>query len=469
MSLGDERLSTTDSKGNRIFLHPAEVKGFFRKYRTLTQAVLICLFLIVPWLKWDGTQLLLFDIAGRTFHILGFIFKAHDAPLIFLILAVGTIALAFVTAIWGRVWCGWACPQTVFIDAIYRRIEYWIQGDYLKRRKLAKQGWDQEKITKIGSTWIAYTIISMLIAHSFVAYFVGSERLIEMMQGSPRENWNAFLIVMSMTLVLLFDFGWFREQFCIIACPYGRIQSVLMDKKSVSVLYDMKRGEPRKSAGVSKEKQGDCVNCNRCVEVCPTGIDIRRGIQMECIGCTACIDACDDIMTKVKKPVGLIRYSSEYEMEKGISLPASKRLLRPRVLAYSAAIISASLLLLFLVGQREPVLVNVLKTKDAPYSKIDENGNSFILNHFKIHLHNQTNNIVRVEVQTQSNDLEFILPQNNILIESNQHTELHFFVRFSILLSKTQSGKFERDLKIKVKLPEKEYEVTKGLVLVGPI
>jgi len=325
MSLGDERLSTTDNKGNRIFLYPAEVKGFFRKHRNIVQVALILFFLVLPWLKWNGVQLFLFDIPNRTFHLFGILFKAHDAPLIFLVLAIVTIGLAFITALFGRVWCGWACPQTVFIDGVFRRIETWVQGDYLKRRKLTKDPWTSEKISKISFTWFLYFIVSAIIAHSFVAYFVGSDRLIAMILGTPQENWTAFTIVMGMTLVLLFDFGWFREQFCIIACPYGRIQAVLMDKKSMSVIYDYNRGEPRKDPAVSKDKQGDCVNCRRCVEVCPTGIDIRRGIQMECIGCTSCIDGCDVIMTEVKKPLGLIGYHSNVENKNIVQIPYKKK------------------------------------------------------------------------------------------------------------------------------------------------
>lgn len=465
MSLGDERLSTTDDKGNRIFLYPAEVKGFFRKYRNIVQAGLILFFLILPWLKWNGVQIFLFDIPHRTFHLFGILFKAHDAPLIFLVLAVGTIGLAFVTAVFGRVWCGWACPQTVFIDGVYRRIETWIQGNYIKRRKLAKDPWSFEKVSKISATWILFFIVSTIIAHSFVAYFVGADRLIEMMHGTPKENWTAFTIVMGMTLVLLFDFGWFREQFCIIACPYGRIQSVLMDKKSMSVMYDYNRGEPRKDLSVPKDKQGDCVNCNRCVEVCPTGIDIRRGIQMECIGCTACIDACDEIMTKVKKPLGLIRYSSEFEIEKKISIPAKERIFRPRVLGYFSVILGLSVLLLYLVGIRDPLMVSVLKAKDTPYSLIKENSQDLVLNHFKLHLHNQSSQAMKVNV---SADVDLVIPQNNIILNPNSSQEIHFFAKFIPNLSKEQKGSFKRNLNLEMIQGDKKNQIVKELTLVGP-
>ena len=465
MSLGDERLSTTDNKGNRIFLYPAEVKGFFRKYRNIVEVVLVLFFLILPWLKWNGIQIFLFDIPNRTFHLFGILFKAHDAPLIFLVLAVGTIGLAFVTALFGRVWCGWACPQTVFIDGIYRRIETWVQGNYIKRRKLAKDPWNKDKILKISITWVLYFIVSAIISHSFVAYFTGSDRLIEMMQGAPKENWTAFTIIFGMTLVLLFNFGWFREQFCLIACPYGRIQAVLMDKKSLSVMYDYNRGEPRKDPSVPKDKQGDCVSCNRCVEVCPTGIDIRRGIQMECIGCTACIDACDEIMTKVKKPLGLIRYSSEFEIETKTHIPVKEKLLRPRVIAYFLVIVLMGSLLLYLVQDRDPLMVSVLKAKDAPYTIIKENSSELVLNHFKLHMHNQSSDKIEVVI---SSEVELVIPQNNLIINPNTSQEIHFFTKFPATLIKEFKGSLKKNLNIDIKAGDKKIKMQKELTLVGP-
>ncbi|MES2768347.1 MAG: cytochrome c oxidase accessory protein CcoG [Bdellovibrionota bacterium] len=465
MSLGDERLSTTDNKGNRIFLYPAEVRGFFRRHRNIVEVALILFFLILPWLKWNGIQIFLFDIPNRTFHLFGILFKAHDAPLIFLVLAVGTISLAFVTALFGRVWCGWACPQTVFIDGIYRRIEAWIQGNYIKRRKLSGEPWHKEKILKVSLTWLCYFVVSAVIAHSFVAYFVGSDRLIGMMTGTPKENWTAFTIVMGMTLVLLFNFGWFREQFCIIACPYGRIQAVLMDKKSLSVMYDYNRGEPRKDPNISKEKQGDCVNCNRCVEVCPTGIDIRRGIQMECIGCTACIDACDEIMEKVKKPLGLIRYSSEFEIESKTHISVRNKILRPRVLAYLFVILLMSTLLIYFVQSRDPLMVSVLKAKEAPYSLIKENGEDRVLNHFKLHMHNQSSDIIFAQI---SSDIELVLPQNNLMLNPNTSREIHFFAKFSTALIRESGGSIKKDLRIDIRINNKNTQILKELTLVGP-
>ncbi len=468
MSLGDERLTTTDKKGRRIFLYPAEVRGFFRKYRTITQAALIIFFLVLPWITVDGQQLLLLDISNKTFHFFGLNFKAHDAPMIFLVLAVLTIGIALLTALLGRVWCGWACPQTVFIDGVYRKIEVWIQGNYIQRRKLSKEGWTPNKISKISLTWVAYFIVSTLIAHSFVSYFVGSQRLIQMIQGTPQENWAAFLIVMSMTGVLMFDFGWFREQFCIIACPYGRFQAALMDKKSISVVYDYNRGEPRKDPSVPKNQQGDCVSCRRCVEVCPTGIDIRRGIQMECIGCTACIDACDEIMEKVNKPLGLIRYGSEHELETKSKPTWISLLTRPRVVLYSVILFAVMGILSFLIQNREPIMVSVLKVRGAPYSKLVEGSISYTLNHFKLHVHNQSSEEMIVFLSADD-DVSLVVPQNNIRLSSNSSREVHFFAKFKEDLSKENKGSLHRALNIEAKTKKEVRNIIKDLTLVGPI
>lgn len=434
MSLGDERLSTTDESGKRIFLYPGDARGKFRNWRNITQAVLILFFLILPWLQWNGHQLVHLNIAERSFSLFGHLFKAHDAPLIFLILGIATITLAFVTSVWGRVWCGWACPQTVFIDGVYRRIETFFLGNYLAKRKLQTQPWNFEKLRKFIPLWLAYFLVSSLIAHSFIAYFVGSEQLLQMIQGSPEQNWQAFLLVMGMTLLLLFDFGWFREQFCIVACPYGRIQSVLMDHKTVSVLYDEKRGEPRKGSTLSRnQKVGDCVNCRRCVQVCPTGIDIRRGIQMECIGCTACIDACDEIMRKVNKPEGLIRYSSEYEMLKVKTLSLRERLTKPRSLIYLVLIAVLSIALILSVTLRKNLSVTQLRHQGLPYQVIKTEAEHYILSQAKLHLHNQSYSEYEVTIERLGavSGVELVIPQNLKILKRNHAYDLTIFAKIT--------------------------------------
>jgi len=464
--LPEERLSTMDETGKRVYIFPAQVKGIFRRYRTMVQVILILFFLFLPWVKINGHQAVLLDITQRKFAIFGLTFWAHDGPLIFFLLAALSLGLAFVTAIWGRIWCGWACPQSVFIDGVFRRIEYWVIGSHIKQVNLAKAPMNGEKFLKYSVTWILFTVISLIIAHSFLAYFVGAERLVEMTQNNPRENWTVFLIMAFITAVLLFDFGWFREQFCIIMCPYGRFQSVLMDDDSLTVSYDPVRGEPRRGTTKPGEAEGDCINCYKCVVVCPTGIDIRKGMQMECVGCTACIDACDEVMEKIGKPRGLIRYAT------GNSLRGMKsKFFTPRVVIYSALLILTVLLLAVNISRREDIVVTILRGKDTPYQVIKGDGDDKeIINHFKIHLKNQTFDDISLKMVMpeiwKEKEVEVISQTDTINLGAGKDFTAHFFVKFPGEITEatgTQTIKLEF-----VSTGKDEIKFEKDLKLVGP-
>lgn len=374
-----ERPNTLDPFGSRLRVIPGEVRGPLKRWRSRVYFVLLLVFLALPWIRIGGRQALLLDIPARRFEMFGGLFLAHDAPLLFLIMMLAMLLIVLVTALWGRVWCGWACPQTVFIEAVYRRIEIWIEGNYIERRRLHARPMDVDKFRKVATKWLLFLVVSSVFAHSFIAYFVDSRRLLEMMQASPGENWVYFLMVSCVTALLAFNFGWFREQFCLVMCPYGRFQSVLMDSQSVTVAYDEKRDL-------------DCVKCNRCVQVCPTGINIRHGLQMECIGCTACIDACNEIMTKVKKPQGLIRYKRA--AEKALSV------WRPRISAYLAMIVVLVGILIASLSGRQGHSITVLRAKDVPFQILSDGR---VMNHFKAHFVNQERN---------SQKFEILLPQD---------------------------------------------------------
>lgn len=422
MEAGD-RLSMLDEFGGRRFIIPAEVLGRFRKWRNWVYFILMAIFLGLPWIKVGGHQALHFDIGQRRFVVFGSVFHAHEAPIIFYLLAISVLALALMTAIWGRVWCGWACPQTVFIDLVYRRIEQWVEGGYIERRKLYLGPMTATKFRKYSFKWFLYFVVSSLFAHSFIAYFSGANELLAMTQRPPEQNMTYFLLVTVTTAVLMFNFGWFREQFCIIMCPYGRIQSLLMDRSTINVMYDSDRGEPRKGSVPVGKTQGDCVNCLRCVQVCPTGIDIRKGIQMECIGCTACIDACDEIMTKVKKPLGLISYRP--------TVIRSHRRVRSRVVGYSALLGLMVIMFIWSVARREPYSALVLRAKDTPYQVLQ---GDLILNHFKAHLINQSGGtqIFRFELppEAEKEGISLTTSAPQYTVASGQSTEVHVFVRF---------------------------------------
>jgi cytochrome c oxidase accessory protein FixG len=461
MNIDYERLQSLDEEGHRAEFFVAEVTGFWRRHRDWTQIVLILFFLILPWTQINGQQTLLLHLGRREFVFFGITFFAHDAPLVFFILAILTIGLAFVTSVWGRIWCGWACPQTVFIDTIYRRIERWIEGNHLERRKLAKEGFSVSKFRKKLSKWFLFFVVSAIIAHSFLAYFVGAKELLTMMGSSPLLNWDYFVLVFAMTGLVLFDFGWFREQFCIIMCPYGRFQSVLLDESSMTIFYDAKRGEPRK--GISPQVgqiQGDCVSCNRCVQVCPTRIDIRNGLQMECIACTACIDACDEIMRKVNKPEGLIRYADQNGQ--------ATRFWKPRTLIYLSLISIFFSALVWNIARRENLNISLLRAKESPYTFIkNQNGKDAVMNHFRLHLKNQTKNERSYKIELEGPDwLQMTVARNPIVLAPQASQEVHIFLQFP----KEYSQKVQSEIvKIHLTQPESGLEKHSLLVpVVGP-
>ncbi len=417
----NSRLSMLDENGSRQAIIPAEVTGRFRQQRNLVHLVLFAIFLGLPWIEIHGRKLILLDIPNRKFEIFGHLFLAHDSPILFLLFAISVVSLMLATAIWGRVWCGWACPQTVFIDAIYRRVERLIEGNYLERRALAQAPLSFRKLRKLAEKWLAFVLLSSVFAHSFLAYFTGGPELLKMTTGSPSQNWAYFLMVSAMTSILAFNFGWFREQFCIIMCPYGRFQNVLMDSQSLNITYDQERGEPRKGQAASNGRQGDCVSCNRCVQVCPTGIDIRNGLQLECINCTACIDACDAIMKKVNKPVGLISYRAVVPKDR-------VRILRPRVVAYLCLLAFFSIGLSLTLHARAPFSIVVHRAKESPYQIM---GDGRILNHFRVHLLNQsheTETFVFAAPKDSAVTLTQAVPSHTL--NQGQSQEVHLFLNF---------------------------------------
>lgn len=455
------RLTSIDEHGGHLSIIPGEVRGMFRTRRTWIQGILLLIFLALPWIHINGNPLILLNVVEREFRIFGLLFKSHDAPLIFFLLMAFALSLAFVTAVWGRVWCGWACPQTVFIDAVYRRIELWTEGNYVERRKLQSSGWTWTKIRKTGLKWFLFILVSSLISHSFIAYFTGSKELVEMIQGSPEANWTYFLLVVSVTLVLLFNFSWFREQFCVIMCPYGRIQSVLIDPSSVSIVYNEKRGEPRRNPEVKTSKLGDCVGCNRCVEVCPTGIDIRNGLQMECIACTACIDACDDIMKKVNKPKGLIAYRTL----NGIPF----KIFNFKTTVYGILILISIVGLAFNLNDRGAVNIAILRAIESPYTILENNDKrAQILNHFRMHLINQTDADLSYKIFLSEADiklgLKLTIAQNPIFLKAKKSQTAHMFVQFD-----SQNLSAQGQLKTKIYIqPEQGDVIDREVTLIGP-
>ncbi len=318
-----DSIGTIDEEGNRKFIFPKIPSGKFYSYRKWVSYFLLLVLIANPFVKINGNQFMMFNVLERRFNIFGFPFWPQDFYLFVLFMIIGVVFVIFFTVIFGRLFCGWICPQTIFLEMVFRRIEYWIEGDRGAQIRLSKQAWDREKIRKKGFKWFIFLIISFLIANVFLAYLISSDELFKMIEEGPQNHISTLIALSIFTAVFYFIFAWFREQVCIIACPYGRLQGVLLDNKSINVAYDFVRGE--KESGRAKfnknedraaSGKGDCIDCHQCVHVCPTGIDIRNGTQLECINCTACIDECDLIMESVNLPKGLIRYASEDEIEK---------------------------------------------------------------------------------------------------------------------------------------------------------
>ena len=318
-----DTIGTIDADGNRKYIFPKKPHGRFYKYRQYVSYLLLAILIANPFIKVNGNQFMMFNVLERRFNIFGFPFWPQDFYLFVIAMLIGVAFLLLFTVVFGRIFCGWICPQTIFLELVFRRIEYWIDGDRGAQIRLNKQKWDAEKIRKRGTKWFIFFVISFIIANVFLAYLIGSDKLLQMIQDGPALHTSNFISLLIFTGVFYFVFVWFREQVCIIACPYGRLQGVLLDNKSINVAYDFVRGEKEEGRAKFKKNEdrastgkGDCIDCNQCVNVCPMGIDIRNGTQLECTNCTACIDECDTIMESVNLPKGLIRYASEDEIEK---------------------------------------------------------------------------------------------------------------------------------------------------------
>lgn len=360
-------LSTLNEDGTRRWLKPRVSPGKFLSGRRLVAYALIGLFILMPSLRVGGYPLILLDIPARRFHILGQTFLPTDTLLLALLVVMVFLTIFWLTALFGRVWCGWACPQTVYLEFLFRPLERFFEGAPGRKPK----GWIQTSGVGKPLKLIAYLACSLFLAHVFLAYFVSWELLRQWVIGAPTGHPLGFGVVMLVTAGMMFNFGYFREQVCLVACPYGRFQSVMLDRHSVTVRYDRERGEPRSAKRGSValpilgegEKAGDCIDCRMCVTTCPTGIDIRNGLQMECVGCAQCIDACDTVMRKVKRPIGLIRYSSLAAMS-----GEKFRFLRPRVVLYPVVIAFLASLFAFTLSNTGIADVTVLRGPGQPFT-----------------------------------------------------------------------------------------------------
>src|SRR5690554_583885 len=422
-----DSIGTVQDDGKRKWIYPRKVKGKFYNWRTYLSYVLLAVLFAGPFIKIDGQPLLLLNFFENKFVIFGAVFWPQDTYLLVFMLLIFIIFIILFTAVFGRVFCGWFCPQTLFMEMVFRKIEYWIEGDANQQRKLNAMPWNQEKILKKNGKMAIFSIISLLIGHSAMAYLIGIENTLEIVTHPPTENMAGFLGLLAFSGIFLFVFSWFREQACIVVCPYGRLQGVLLDNNSMNVIYDYVRGEPRGRikknpvATLEEPPKGDCIDCTLCVQVCPTGIDIRNGIQMECVNCTACMDACDDVMIKVNRPTGLIRLDSEKGVREG-----KQKLISPRVMAYSFVLLVLFGIFVSLLLTRSDLEATVTRFRGMTYQ---EREGGEVSNLYEVSFINKTFDDQTVELRSGSGDYRIeVVGDGNWALQGQARFEGRFFI-----------------------------------------
>ncbi len=355
-----DRIATVDEHGHRHWIYPKKPSGKHTNRRFIVAAILLLILFGVPFVKVGGHPLFMFNIPERRFIVFGMAFWPQDLHIFAVgLMSIFTFIILF-TSVYGRLWCGWACPQTIFMEMVFRPIEYLIEGDALAQKKLNKEPWGGEKAFKKVGKQLIFFFLSFLVGNMLLAWIIGVDALYAIVTDDPRNHIKGLTAMLAFTGIFWFVFGWFREQACVVVCPYARLQAVLIDGNSQNVTYDFKRGEPRGKRNPKNPEPGlgDCVDCKQCVAVCPTGIDIRNGAQLECVNCTACIDACDNIMSKLNFAPGLIRHASHNEVETGI-----RKVFTNRNLAYAVVFTLVFSILLYLVATRPPVEVNLTRIR----------------------------------------------------------------------------------------------------------
>ncbi|RYD78301.1 MAG: 4Fe-4S binding protein [Sphingobacteriales bacterium] len=451
-----DSIATVTKEGARNFIHPKKPKGRLYNLRTWFSIFYLLVFFTLPFIKVHEQPLLMFNFLERKFIIFGMIFWPQD----FFIFGIGMLTfIVFVilfTVVFGRIFCGWACPQTIFMEMVFRKIEYWIDGDATKQKQLRNMAWNAEKLRKRALKGIIFFALSFLIANFFLAYIIGMDQLLGYIQH-PAENVGTFISLIIFTTIFFFVYWWFREQACIVVCPYGRLQGVLLDKNSIIVAYDYKRGEPRgklSKANNPKTKdghdckctdckgdggcndvvqkseavqpviatQGDCIDCFACVRVCPTGIDIRNGTQLECVNCTACIDACDAIMTSINKPVGLVRYASENSIKEGKQLRFTRR-----IKAYTAVLSLLIALLVFLLASRTDLDATLMRTAGMTYTSMPDGR---IANLYNLKLANKTHLDIPIQLKLENLEGEITMIGDSMpVVKKEDYSQIQFFVK----------------------------------------
>ncbi len=419
-----DHLATLDNKGKRLWVYAKKPKGKLTNYRSFVGIILLIFLFAGPFLKINGNPILLLNFIERKIVILGMQFWPQDFHLFFLAMLSLFVFIILFTTIYGRVWCGWTCPQTIFMEFVFRRLEYLIEGNARDQKILNAQDWTFNKIWRKTLKHLIFYLISFLIGNTFLAYIIGIENLKLITTGNPIDHLPGLIAMLIFSGIFYFIFAHFREQVCTMVCPYGRLQGVLLDQNSIVVAYDYNRGDPKgtyfKGEDREKNNKGDCINCTQCVQVCPTGIDIRNGTQLECINCTACIDACNAMMDAVDQPRGLIRYASEKMIAE-----SKKWKFTTRSIAYSIVLVILLALIGYFFSNRSSLETIILRSPGMLYQ---EQPDGRISNLYNIKLVNKTNSDIPLELRLISTDGELKLIGNLSVVKSQTVGESVFFI-----------------------------------------
>lgn len=419
-----DRLATIDEKGSRVWVYAKKPKGKLTFWRNILGFALLIFFFTAPFIRIHGEPLLMLNFIKREIVLLGVRFWPQDFHLFFLAMISLMVFIILFTVTYGRLFCGWACPQTIFMELVFRRIEYWIEGDAYHQKQLAKMPWNVSKIFKKTIKHLVFYSIAFIVGNYFLMYIIGTEEWTKLVSESPSKHIAGLSGMIVFSGVFYFIFSWFREQVCTIVCPYGRLQGVLLDRNSIVISYDYKRGEPKGTffKGEDREKagKGSCINCTQCVQVCPTGIDIRNGTQLECINCACCIDACNAMMEATNQPKGLIRYASEKSIAEG-----TKVKFNVRTFAYSAVLVILLGVIAFSIAGRKPIEATILR---APGMLFQEPEPGKLSNLYNIKLVNKTNADLPVELQVISPEGVINIIGNGINIKKQTVGESVFFL-----------------------------------------
>lgn len=440
------QLATVTDEGKRKWVYPKKPSGRFHRARVVVSAVLLLFLILTPFIKINGHPFMLFDFLNRKFILFGTLFGPHDFHLLVIAMISLIVFIILFTAVFGRIFCGWACPQTIFMEMVFRKIEYWIEGDSKDQRKLKSAPWTASKFSKKTIKHIIFFAIAFFISNIFLSYIIGMDELLKIISDPPSQHLQGLIAITIFSGVFYFVFSYFREQACTIVCPYGRLQGVLLDRDSIVIAYDNVRGEPRKKFNRDEgwENRGDCIDCYQCVEVCPTGIDIRNGIQLECVNCTACIDACDDVMDKVKRPRGLIRYASLNSIEKSIRPADGKKAkfkFTPREIGYASLLTVLLTVLIILLANRTDFSVTVLRT---PGLLFQEQPGNMVSNIYDLNLVNKTFDKIPISLKLENIDGELKLVGNKIIMEPQGNLD----AKFLILLPKDKLTKMNTNIEV---------------------